>query len=177
VETLEAIESRRQVRAYAEQPIERDALERVVRAGARSPSARNRQRWDFVVVTDREQLARLSRVWRGAAWVGGAAAAIALVVPATDDPGEREGIRFDLGQAVMSMLLAATDLGLGSGQAGCEDQDLARAVLGLPADRECAMLVAVGVPADGPVHRLRRVDRRPFADVVHVGRWHGRSDR
>lgn len=176
METWDAIVSRRQIRAYTDDPVPRDALERVIAAGARSPSARNRQRWDFVVVSDRAQLDRLSGVWRGAGWLAGAAVAIALVVPDASDAGEREEIRFDLGQATMSMLLAATDLGLGSGQANCEDQALARDVLGLPADRECAMLIGLGVPADGPVRPLQRIDRRPLSEVAHFGVWdHGRS--
>lgn len=173
METWDAIVSRRQVRAYTAEPVPRDAIDQVVAAGVRSPSARNRQRWDFVVVTDRDQLRPLSGVWQGAAWVADAPVAIALVVPVTDDHHEREEIRFDLGQATMSMLLAATDLGLGSGQAGCEDQGLARAVLGMPDDRECAMLVALGTPADAAVRPLRKVDRRSIDDVVHFGTWDG----
>jgi nitroreductase len=175
METWDAITARRQVRAYTDEPVAPDDLERVLLAGSRAPSARNRQRWDFVVVTDRAQLVRLSGVWQGATWVNGAAAVIALVVPAADDPDERAGIRFDLGQASMSMMLAATDRGLGSGQAGCHDQQLAREVLGIPADRECAMLIALGVPADGPVRPLRRVDRRPVDAIAHFGRWTDRD--
>jgi nitroreductase len=85
------------------------------------------------------------------------------------DASEREEIRFDLGQAAMLMMVMATDLGISSGEATCADQGLAREVLGLPADRESAMLIALGY---GPELRpIARPARRPLDDVVHRGRW------
>jgi nitroreductase len=44
-------------------------------------------------------------------------------------------------------------------------------VLGLPADRRCAYLIALGYPADRALRPLRRPDRRPLPDVAHYGRW------
>ncbi len=69
------------------------------------------------------------------------------------------------------MMLAATDLGIGSAHAGVVDRDLARRLLGLPDDRFCVHLVALGYPAGRPLVPLVRPDRRPFEDVVHRGRW------
>ena len=71
----------------------------------------------------------------------------------------------------MSIMLAAADLGIGSGHAAVTDQPLARRILGLPEDRFCAWLVALGYPADRPLRPIRRPDRRPFDDVVHRDRW------
>ena len=171
METWDAITARRDVRRYADRPLADDDLDRILEAGRRAPSSRNRQQWDFVLVTERELLRRLAGVWRGAAHVAGAAAAIALVAPVEEEAWRRESIQFDLGQAAMSMLLAATDLGIGSGHAYVDDQQLARRLLGHPEDRFCALLIPLGYPADGALTPLRRPDRRPFDDVVHRGRW------
>ena len=73
----------------------------------------NRQHWDFVVVTDPDQLRALSAVWRGAGHIAGAAAAIALVVPQADDDRTRLIDYYDLGQATYAMMLAGADLGIG----------------------------------------------------------------
>ena len=118
METRDAILSRRQVRNFNDRRLAEGELEQVLALAARAPSSRNRQRWDFVVVDDRQQLARLSEVWRGADWISGSAATIALVVPKSSDASEREEIRFDLGQAAMLMMVMATDLGISSGQGG-----------------------------------------------------------
>jgi nitroreductase len=80
-------------------------------------------------------------------------------------------VHYDLGQATMSMMLAAADLGIGTGHSAVADQDLARTLLGLPTDRDCAYLLALGYPADRPLRPLKRTNRRPFEDVVHFGQW------
>ena len=83
----------------------------------------------------------------------------------------REGLRYDLGQATMNIMLAATDLGIGSAHASVADQDLARQLLGFPEDRFLAYLIALGYPADRPLAPIQRPDRRPFEDVVHWAHW------
>jgi nitroreductase len=171
VETWDAIRSRRNVRSYGRQAIAPEELDQILEAARRAPSAGNRQAWDFIVCTDREQLTRLAAVWRAARHVAGSAATIALVAPVSDDAHTRELIQYDLGQATMSVMLAAADLGIGSAHASVHDQELARRLLGFPDDRFCAYLITLGVPADRPLTPIRRPNRRPFTDVVHRGRW------
>lgn len=173
METWDAIRSRRNVRGFDDRPIASDDLDRILEAAWRTPSSSNRQRWDFVVVTDPEQLAELSRVWQGAGHVSHSAATIALVAPKEDDAATRESIQYDLGQATMNIMLSATDLGIGTGHAAVSDQELAQSVLGFPDDRFCAWLIALGYPADRPLKPIRRPSRRPIGDVVHRGRWQG----
>ena len=171
VETWDAIRSRRNVRSYQERAIAPGDLDRILEAGRRSPSAGNQQAWDFVVCTDPEQLTRLAGLGPAAGHVAGSAAVIVLVAPGSDDDRTRDLIQFDLGQATMSIMLAAADLGIGSGHAGVHDQELARRLLGVPGDRSCGLLIALGVPADRPLRPIERPIRRPFTDVVHRGHW------
>jgi nitroreductase len=171
VETWDAIRARRNVRAYEDRPIARTDLERILEAGRRSPSAANRQSWDFVVVTDRGQLQELSKVWEHARHVASSAATVGLVAPSQADGRHNDGIQYDLGQATMSMMLAAADLGIGSGHSSVADQEQARKVLGFPDDRFCAYLVAFGYPADRPLAPIMHPNRRPFDEVVHWDHW------
>ena len=171
METWDAIRARRNVRVYTEQPIAAPDLDRILEAGRRSPSSQNSQPWDFVVVTEREQLQELSKVWGGAHHVAISAATVALVAPVRDEDWQRLSVQFDLGQATISMMLAAADLGIGSGHSAVADQDLARKLLGYPEDRFCAYLIAFGYPADRPLRPIRNPNRRPFDEVVHRGRW------
>lgn len=171
METWDTIRSRRNVRAYAQRAIAAQDLDRILEAARRAPSSSNQQRWDFVASTQREQLENLSQVWRGAGHVATAAAAVALVAPTADDAKTRESIHYDLGQATISIMLAAVDLGIGSGHAAVSDQQLARTILGIPEDRFCAWIVALGYPSDRPLAPIERPDRRPFDDVVHREHW------
>jgi nitroreductase len=171
METWDAIRSRRNVREFAERPVAAEDLDRLLEAGRRAPSARNWQPWDFILVAEREKLADLAGVWRGAWHVANAPAAIALVAPVVQDGTRRDLLQYDLGHATMAMMLAAADLGIGTGHASVQDQELARRILGFPEDHFCAYLVSVGYPADRPRTPLWRPNRRPFDDVVHREHW------
>jgi nitroreductase len=169
MQTWEAITSRRDVRAFADRPIAVADLDQILEAARRTPSSRNSQPWDFVVVTDRSQLEQLSTVWVGAAHVAGSAATIALII---DDSGEAaRRVQFDLGQVTMAIMLAAADLGIGSGHSSVGELDLARQLLRLPAGKSCEFLISLGYPAGRPLAPIKTPDRRPFDDVVHRGHW------
>ncbi|HEV7896554.1 MAG TPA: nitroreductase family protein [Planosporangium sp.] len=171
METWDAIRSRRDVRQFADRPIPPEDLNLILEAGRRAPSSQNWQPWDFVVVTERRQLADLSTVWRGAGHVASSAATIALVAPVPKNEQQRDHVQYDLGQATMSMMIAAADLGIGTGHASVGDQERARAVLGFPDDRFCPYLIPAGYPADRPLRPIEEPERRPFDEVVHWGRW------
>ena len=169
MQTWEAITSRRNVRSFADRPIPAADLDRILEAGRRSPSSQNWQPWDFVLVTDRAQLTELAKVWRGAGHVAHSAATIVVVGPAADNPFRRA--QLDLGQATMQMMLAAADLGIGSCHAGIADMPRVRELLGIPDDRDWALLISLGYPADRPLAPVKNPDRRPFDDVVHRSHW------
>ena len=171
METRDAIRARRNVRRYADRPIASEDLDAILDAARRTPSSMNQQAWDFVVVTERPALESLSHVWRYASHVASSAATIALVMPASSDPDERETYQYDLGQATMSVMLAAADLGIGSCHSAVDDQSLARRLLEVPEDREVAWLISLGRPAGRQLAPLDAVDRRSLEDVVHRERW------
>jgi nitroreductase len=171
VETWDAIRSRRNVRDFTDEPIGREALNQILEAGRRAPSSQNWQPWDFIVVTGREHLGELSKVWRAARYVARSAATIAMVAPIQGNEQQRDRVHYDLGQATMCIMLAAADFGIGSGHSAVADQELARQILGFPDDRFCAYLIALGHPAGRPLAPVNRPDRRPFDSVVHWESW------
>src|SRR6201992_1002137 len=169
VQTWEAIQSRRNVRSFTGQPIPAADLDQILEAGRRSPSSQNWQPWDFILVTERGQLRELATVWRGAGHVATSAATIVVIGPAADNEVHRAQLA--LGQGGMGMTLAATDLGVGSCHAGVADLPLARELLGFPEDRDWALLISLGYPADRPLVPVRNPERRPFDEVVRRGGW------
>jgi nitroreductase len=144
-------------------------LDQILEAGRRSPSSQNWQPWDFILVTDQDQLRELAKAGLGASHVAESAAAIVIVGPVADNEFGRA--QLDLGQATMVMTLAAADLGIGSCHAGVADLGLARELLGFPEDRNWAFLISLGYPADRPLVPIKNPKRRPFDEIVHRGRW------
>jgi nitroreductase len=171
METWDAITARRNVRDFKDQPLPADALERILEAAWRAPSARNVQPWDFVAVTDRARLQELSEVWPGAAHVARAAAAVVIVIDERPTDVAIETALYDIGQASIQMMIAASDLGVGSGHSSVGDQDLARRLLGLPEGKIARYIVDFGYPADRPLKPIINPKRRTFDEVVHRGTW------
>jgi nitroreductase len=167
------ISTKRAVREFADRPLDADHLDRILDAGRRAGSSKNLQRWDFIVCRDRTHLGELAAVGPWADHIAGAALAIALVTPDPRDADSPLSVMFDLGQAAENMMLMGWALGVGSVPATVYDQDLARRLLGYPADRHCEYLLSFGYPADPGVvtARPKAGGRRPLAEVVHHERW------
>lgn len=168
MQTWDAILSRRNVRQYSDKPIAREDLEKILEAGRRSPSAMNSQPWDFVVITSRDKLAELAKVSPYGKHVASSAATIALI---WDKSQDANWAQFDLGQATMAMMIAATDLGIGTGHSGANDKALAAKLLQLPDGHETVGLIALGYPAQRELKPIRKPDRRPLNQVVHWDNW------
>jgi nitroreductase len=171
METWDAIRARRNVRTYLQDPVTNADLDRIAEAGWRAPSASNRQHWNFIIVTDRDQLQALSTVWQGARHIAGAAAAIALVLVEPADERTKVIDQYDLGQATYAMMLAAADLGIGTGHSSVGEQEKAREILGVPADHYVAYLIGIGYPADRPLKPIVKPNRFPFDEVVRRNHW------
>lgn len=159
--------TKREIRTFADRPIEPRALERILQAGRRSGSSRNSQPWHFVVITDRTRLAALSKCGRFAQHIAGAPAAV--VVALTD-----ARYAFDAGRCAQNMMLAAWSMGIGSCPASLHHADRARALLKLPDRMTVAIALSFGHPhpkGRGPVERavlriLAGRGRRPLASMV-----------
>jgi nitroreductase len=171
VETWEAITTRRNVREFKDEQLAPEHLERILEAAWRSPSSRNSQPWDFVVVTERAELQELSKVWRGGGHIAGAGAAVVIVIDDDEDQNARETARYDIGQASMQMMIAAIDQGVVSGHSSVGDFELARKLLGLPEGKIARYIIDFGYPTGAPLKPIRKPDRRPFDEVVHRGTW------
>jgi nitroreductase len=171
METWDAIRARRNVRSYQDRAVAPEHLDRILEAGRRSPSASNRQQWDFILVTEPGTLQELSTVWVGAGHVATSKATIVLVLPPPEAERYRTIDQYDLGQATLAMMVVAADLGIGSGHSAIGDQEACRWLLGVPPDHTCPYMIAFGYPADRPLRPITTPDRRPFDQVVHRQRW------
>lgn len=169
----DAISTKRAVRDFSDRPLEPAHLDRILRAGRRSGSSKNLQRWHFIVCRDREHLRELAAVGPWAGHLAGAAVGIALVTP---DPAAADAplsVMFDLGQVAAYMMLAAWEIGIGSVPATVYEHDLARRLLAYPADHHCEYILSFGYPANDAVLTApnRGGGRKPLADLVHEERW------
>jgi nitroreductase len=151
---IDLLRSRRSIRRFQERPIEQEKLDLLIEAMLRAPSSRGLDPWEFVVVTEKETLARLSQAKpHGATFVKNAP--LAIVVCA--DPTKCDVWVEDTAIASILLHLAATDLGLGScwvqirlreHDAHQMAQDYVAELLGLPGGMVVEAIIAIGYPAE-----------------------------
>ena len=64
IELFEAIYSQRQITRFKPDPVPREAIEKIIEAATKAPSGGNSQPWEYLVITDRDLIARVSQIYR-----------------------------------------------------------------------------------------------------------------
>jgi nitroreductase len=171
MDVLDAIRAKRAIRQFADMPLPDDAIRAILNAGRRAQSSKNTQPWQFVAVTEKDVLAKLSQTGDFASHLAGAALGVVLVAP--DDPERHDWLMFDIGQAASYMQLAAWDLGIGSVIATIYHPDQAAAILGVPDGYRCDVALSFGYPADASLYAdaPRPGGRKPLDEMVHDNHW------
>jgi len=168
---LAAIRSRRVARALTGEPVERAALEEILRAARFAPNAGNRHLQHFVIVQDPAMLRVLRMVSPG--MLQRPPAVIAICVDweraeAFGLPPANRGAWIDVGTAAQTMLLAAHALGVASGPVTSFSRAAVARVLNLPARWSAELLVCLGHAAEGGPPPMRR---GVTADWRHLTHW------
>ena len=149
----EVIAKRRSIRRYDPRPVPKEHLLKILDAARLAPSARNKQPWRFVVVTDPERKKRLAEACMGQMFIADAGA---VVVALSDPKASPKWHAMDTMIAVEHMVLVATELGLGTCWIGAFDPDEVREVVGAPKDLNVVAVLPIGYPAENPPPRPRR---------------------
>jgi nitroreductase len=157
------------VRAYRSDPVEEAKLEQVLEAARLAPTAANRQAFQIVVIHTAGHEADLKKIYDRDWFVQAPVVLCACGVP-EENWARRDGKNYndlDVGIMMDHLILAATDLGLGTCWIGAFDPAAAREVLGLPAGVEPIVFTPLGYPADDP--RPKR--RKPISELVRYEHW------
>jgi nitroreductase len=158
-----AIFSRRSIREFTVQPVQRSLIEQIITAGIWAPSGLNNQPWKFVIIRTAEIQAKLAELTRYSHIVTAAPALIAVYLD-QEKMYDRIKDHQAAGACIQNMLLAAEELGLGAVWLG---QILARKervnkVLGLSSQYELAAVLALGWPQ----HRNQQSQRLPLEQFI-----------
>jgi nitroreductase len=162
-ETYQRILKLRAIRSFRPDRITDEDLEAVLEAARWTGSAKNRQNWSLVVVSEPEQRDRLAECGSFTDPLRQAPVTIALVQ-------ELDGYEFDTGRLAQNIMLAADARGVASCPITLHNDSQAAAVLGLPAGTRCRYAVALGYPAPGAV-AAKFGGRKSLAELVHRNRY------
>jgi nitroreductase len=169
MEFSELIRNRYSVRAYKPDPVEEEKLQQVLEAMRLAPTAANRQPIQFIVVHTKGREQELRRIYDRAWFVQSPLIICACGVPAQNWV-RRDGKNYNDVDAAIAMdhlVLAATDLGMGTCWIAAFDPAAAREVLGLPDGVEPIAFTPLGYPADRPGPK----ERKALSELVRYERW------
>jgi nitroreductase len=159
MDTYLAIASKRDVRAYSDAPIPADVRQRILDSGRLTGSSRNRQRWEFVVVSGEAQ-ERLADAVYAPENVRSAALVVAIV---------GEAGAFDVGRCTQNMMLGAWGDGVVSCPNGIREPEAAAEIRG----GDVRAILSFGYPARPRTpssHTAEewsaRADRKPLSELV-----------
>lgn len=172
----DAIFGRRSTRRFTEYQVTDAELQQLLDAARFAPSWANTQVWEFVVVRDREQIAKIVETYSSTnpARTGSLAASALIVACARlgvsgvkgDEQTTKfsEWFLFDLGCACQNIALMAHALGLGTVVVGLLDHDRCKSVVALPDGYEAVAVLPIGKPAKVS----NAPGRRPIAECVSL---------
>lgn len=165
---MNVMQKRNSIRKYTSQKIEEEKIKALLTSAMQSPSAKNQQPWEFIVVDDTKLLKRMSEASKGSWPLSSAPLAIVTIMKPTDK-SPHYAVQ-DMSAATQNILLEATLQGLGGVWIGCypleERTSLIKSVLQIPAPYEPFSVIAIGYPDEE-----REITIRYTQDRVHRNAW------
>ena len=165
----EVIKVRRSIRKYKRKRIEDAKLLRVLEAGRLSPSASNKQPWHFIVITDSESRIKMKETY-DRNWFYEAPAIIVVCVDPTI-AAVRDGENFwmvDGSIAMQSMILQATEEGLGTCWIGAFREAVVRKILEIPSHIRVLAVTPLGYPDEV---KEKVTKRKKMDEIIHKNKW------
>lgn len=150
----ELLKGRHSIRKYSAQPVESDKINRILQAALMSPSSRNRNPWDFIVVNDACILKHLSQSKKnGAAFLENSPLGVVVMA----DTSKSDVWVEDATIAALIVQLEAQDLELGTcwiqihqreNENGISSSDFVRNLLNIPDNYAVLCIISIGYPAE-----------------------------
>ena len=169
MDVFKAIKNRRSIRAFTDEPVTDEEIEKLIDAARWAPSAGNIQPWEFIIVRDPQVKHGLCEAALNQTFIEEAPVVIVVCAnPMQSSKGYgSRGINLyciqDTAAATQNILLAAHAMGLATCWVGAFSEEEAKRVLGVPDGLRPIAIVPVGHPAEKP--RVR--PRRQLSEITH----------
>ena len=165
----ELIKKRYSVRSYKPDIVEDEKLAQVLEAARLAPSAANRQPYQLIVIKTAGKEKELKRIYSGSFFTQAPLVICACTLP-LQAWSRRDGTDYnfvDIAIAMDHLVLAATELGLGTCWIAAFDPEATKEVLGLPDEIEPVIFTPLGYPAN----KQGEKNRKPLSELVRYEHW------
>ena len=169
MELVKVLQKRYSVRQYRPDPVEDDKLEKILQAANWAPTACNQQPFRLFVLHTRGREEELRRIY-SREWFVQAPLVIAIIAEPEKAWRRRDGLNYALVDAAIAfdhLILAATDLGLGTCWIAALNPQAAREVLHVPDQAEPVAFTPLGYAADNAGVKKRKA----LQDLIGKETW------
>jgi nitroreductase len=169
MEFQDLIKKRYSVRSYQSKPVEEEKLQMVLDAARMAPTAVNKQPFRLIVVKTKGRKEELKQIYP-ADWFSQAPLVICACTVKSESWTRRDGRNYvdvDTTIAMDHLILAATELGLGTCWIAAFNAEAARKVLKIPEDVEPILFTPLGYPDD----KVGVKNRKKFDEFVIYHEW------
>ncbi|MFX0049614.1 MAG: nitroreductase family protein [Candidatus Hermodarchaeota archaeon] len=143
VEFLKFLKERRSIRSFQDKEIPDNEIEMILEAGRWTPSASNKQPWEFIVIKDNELKLKVAKIPTYGKFMKQAPVLIAIIGKTRISP---KWYIIDTSLVTMNMMLMAWSLGIGTCWIGAMNRERARGVLKLKETDYVATILPFGYP-------------------------------
>ena len=163
MDAIECLKTRRSVRSYTNDPIDRAVIEDIVDCGRLAATGMNLQPWEFVVVTDTAMRHKIAGITEYGKFIADAPVCIVVI---------SEKCKYfieDCSAATQNLLLAARAHGLASCWVAGDKKTYCAEIadiLGVPETHTLVSLVAIGHAKSTP-----EPQKRPLSETLHWERF------
>jgi nitroreductase len=180
MEFKEVIQTRKSIRSFTDQVVEENKIEYVLECARQAPSWANKQCWRFIVVKDKETIGKLAKTSVINHWLKTVPCIIIACADPTESGSRNEMDYFlvDVAIAFEHLILAATDVGLGTCWIGGFDEHSIKELLEIPKRIKIVGITPLGYASinrgiGDRVNKLftRGTTRKSLAEIVHYERW------
>ncbi len=180
MEFIDVIQARMSVREYSEKKVEDEKINYVLECARLAPSFMNKQCWRFIVIQDTQTIEQIAKTTVFNRWLKTAPVVIVACADPTDS-GTNNSIEYhtvDVSIALEHIILAATDLGLGTCWIAGFNEEKIKGLLEIPKRIRIVALTPMGYPVDkkGITEQITKTllkanKRKTLDEIVHYEHW------
>ena len=155
-----------------ERPVEQEKIDKILEVARLAPTGRNSQSQKILVLTDKEQLEKLS----GCTQYGWGAPLVLIICYDKNESWKRscdgaDGGIIDMSIITTHMMLEVTDLGLGSTWVGAFDPEKAKEIYNIPKNYEAVAILPIGYPSEAAHPSRLHADRKNIEEIAFFNKF------
>jgi nitroreductase len=180
MEFHDVIRARTSVRQYSDKSVDEDKITYILECARLAPSWANKQCWRFIIIKNKETIEQISKTSLINRWLKTAPVVIVACADPTDS-GTNNSLDYytvDVSIAFEHVVLAATDVGLGTCWIGGFNEEKVKELLEIPKRIRVVALTPLGYPVDtiGFAERITKTvlktkKRKTLDEIVHYEHW------